>query len=468
VFGPAARLPRANGFKMSDENTIEEQAPAAVEMELETGRLLPVWLTTLIYAFGLPWCAFAIVYIIWASVVQHKVVSAVDLIAGKEGPVLSLSDPRMKEAVQLLSQNPKDGLLYILEELQQREIENPNMAKALALAKALRWGTDSARRQLFEELLSHMNLKGEFEEGYVLPEEHARTLRELIEERKAAALESYEEKKITEVLEWVAAGHKTPPKGPEYRRLMSLKTKYEKRRFQGKEIKALEDIIELWEQKQESVYQEIVAQFRKMLQGAAASLSPEARAICEENRRLWEDKYLAGRANLAEVAYQLLEKILQERIFIDHPPIYVMIRLLDHRHKPVRESMAKCVMLLRKNRFTIEYLADAAKQATVNPVMAVETETMTQEEHEVLLIEANKRRRREAVKLLTEIALEWCRMRAETGQENPFGLKVMDARKFFKDNVVEVFREIADHKDVKDLAQESIARLRAGCSDYFE
>ena len=459
---------RAIESDMSEEDTVEEQVQPVVEMELETGRLLPAWLTTLIYAVGLPWCAFAFVYLAWASIVQRKVVDAVHLISGRQAEAFSLSDPQMQAAIQILAENPKDGLLYILEELQQREPESPKMAKALALEKALQWGTDSARRQLFDELLSHMNPKGEFDEGYVLPEEHARTLTELIEERKADALESYEEQKISEVLEWVAAGHKTSPEGPEHRRLKSLQTKYAKRRFQGKEVRALEEIIEMWEQNKEGVYQQLVGQFRQMLEGSAASVSGDARVICEQNLRQWEDQYLAGRANLAEVAHQLLEKLVAGRKFIDHPPIYVMVRMLDHRHEPVRRSMAECARLLRKSRFTIEYLAAAAKQDTINPVMAVETETMTQEEHEAVLMEANRRRRREAVRLLTEIALEWCQMRAKDGGENPFDLKVQDAHKFFMDNVVEVFREIAEHEDIKDLAQESAGKLRGSCADYFE
>jgi len=452
---------------MSGDKQTEQEALGVQEPQTE--RLLPAWLLAIIYGVGVPWCVFAVVYIGIASVIQRKVVNAVRLVSGKtvESP-LPLSDPAVRDAVEVLLKNPKDGLLFAMEELQRREIESDRMARVSALRKALRWEKDSDRRSLIAEVLSHMNARGEFEEGYVLPDKDARTLKELIDERKAEASESYEEQRITEVLEWIAQGHPGQPKGPEHRRIRSLQAELEKRKFRGVEIDAMKEIIELWEQKQQAVYRQAAQKFVKMLQEQPASLSPEEQRVCEQYIRQLKEEYLKGRENLAQVAYLSLKKILDERMFLDHPPRYVMIRLLESPYKPVQDRMADCVMLINQNKFTIEYLAEAAKESSVNPVMAVETATMTKQENEALLREDNIRRRRKAIELLTAIALDWCRKRAETNNENPYGLDVPDPRAFFKNNVVEVFREIAEQKDVKDLAAESMARIRAAGPDYFD
>lgn len=456
---------------MEELDTPQEQPQE--EVALETGRLLPRWATKLIYGLGVPWCVLSALYICYSAALQRRTVESLRLVSGRslEEP-LPLSDPGVRKGADALKAKPRDSLLYLIEELQQSERESPSMLKALALDKALRWGVNSDRRLLIQEILTHMDRDANFAEGYELPRKHATVLKALIEERKKAAYTSYEDKKITQVLEWIAAGWKTSPEGREYRRVKSLQEKYAKRVFLGGEVDALERIVPQWRQKEKKLYREAAQKFEKMLEFVPCSLSPAERQLCERHRSEYKHHYMVGRRNLSELTYEFVKDVKSRGLFLDHPPIYVMASLLGSPYDAVRQNMKKCLLELRESRFVIEYLAEFARRSQINAIMAVETEMLTREEHEQLLREENDRRRKEVIPLLTTICMDWVEKRAQMdpedpNRENPFRLNVANPVDFFKFNFINAL-QVMDEEPFRSMAAQSLEEIRAQVPEHFE
>jgi len=434
-------------------------------VEIAEGPLLPRWASTLIHAVFIPWCIFAAVWIGYAMVVQDQTMELLGRIKGPwEGDVPPMDSPHITEGIDFLQQKPRQSLLYVIQELLREEIDDPRMARAIALRKATNWAVESRRRHLFEEILQHMSEDGEMPPVYELPEQHQRTLDDLLKERLADPTRSYEERKITEVVQWLAGGRQTVPKGPERRRIKSLQSKYQKRLFFGEEKETLTMIAEDWSDSTNAARRGAAEKFLLMLDGQHAELTPEEREECLQTARHWEALYLKGRERLSEVAFALVQHVESEDTFLDHPEIWDMVRLLHEPYAPARRNMAEIVYVLRNRKYVFIYLSEFIKKDTINPVMAVETARLTKDEHEQLLRRQNHTRRLAAIEVVERIATDYCR--------NPFEMENLqegqDQDKIFKEKTIQTLESVLEDEDVGSQAQQALKSIREACPQYFD
>jgi hypothetical protein len=493
-------------------------------VEVETGPLLPRWLSILLYAIFIPWCLFATVWIGHSMVVQHKMMNAVKTVGGPwEGEAPAIDSPQMRLAVDTLCQRPRDSLLYILQYLQQDELRDRRMAEAITLRKAVAWEVEARRRALFAEVLPSMNEKtGELDEDYRMSPESMRTLLDLIHERTAEASTSYTEQKTSEVLEWLAArmlfeeamskldeetsgtpddrhlsaeqieklveevaggsaarqdipqkvrdkllewlaqGRPQRATGPERRRIKSLEVKYKKKVFFGKERSVLKKLAEQWRADHDAIKQGLSGKFALMLDGKTASLTDQERAFCEERASYWENQYNEGRVRLCRVVESCVDLIVQNDISLDHPHIWDIVNLLQEGYEPARASLARTAYALRNRRFTLIYLSQFVLKDHANPVMAVETPRLTKEEHEQLLERENHRRRLECIKLLREIGKAY--------YAEPFKIKHLpeaDQDEFVRLKVVRTLEDVLQDRAVGKVAQEALDDIKESCPRWF-
>ena len=352
-----------------------------------------------------------------------------------------------------------------MQELQQNETRDGRMVRAIALRKAIRWRTESRRRALFDELLANIDESGEFADDYRLPSEHRETLKVLIEERREHPSASYEQNKITAVLQWLAEGRPTPARGPEKRRIKALKTKYGKKVFFGAEKRALERIIEQWKTADDPGRSGAALKFAVMLEGRHAELDPEEEELCTERAAQWEELYQTGRLRLAGVVQELAGLIVQKDTSLDHPPLYDLVRFLGDHSDVMRQRMAQSVLLLRQRKYVVIYLSQFLLMDSVNPVMAVETPRLTKDEHEELLAQELTRRRLACLDVLLELGLQYCR--------EPFTFQGIDPdpskqEKFFRDEVLGTFEVLLKDKQLGSRAEKALDELRKVCAKQSE
>ncbi len=437
-----------------------------VEIERETGRLIPVWLSTTIYAIFIPWCVVSFAFIGYSMVVQHKILAVIQTINGPwKGDPPPLEGQQLKEGLAFLKEDPRDNLLYLIQTMLQDEIDDPRMARAIVLRKATRWEVESQRRQLFDELLAHLSSEGEIDLDYQLPAAHARTLDVLIAERLANPSDSYEAGKITDVLEWIQAARPKPAAGPERRRVKSLSLKYGKRLLPRKEKRVLEGIEAQWRLSADSAQQAAADQFARMRDGQHAELSEASRRLCEEEARKSEEQYLTGRTRVTQVIASLVGTIRSERktLKLDHPVLWDLVRLLQEAHRPARENIAEAVFQLREQHFTLIFLSQFIQKDAINPMMAVETPRLTNDEHEELLKEENLRRRLACIDVAQRIALAYC--------EEPFTIRKIEPdlqEAFFKDKVIRPLAAVAEDKQVGERASKALAAIQQSCARYLD
>ena len=433
-------------------------------MERETGRLLPRWVSAIFYIIFVPWCIFAFIWIGASMVIQHRIWGAIEVIGGPwKGEAPAMESPEIKTTIAVLQKEPRDGLLYILQQLQQDEIDDPRMARAIVLKSSIRWAFESRVRLLLNELLENIRETGEMETSYKLSEESIQTLRELLLERQERPSTSNEEQKITEVLLWLAGGRPTPPVGTEQRRLASLKTRYDKNLFFGAESRVLSMIAEEWEASSDPVRRGVAEKFKLMLRGEPAKLSPEEDKLCSDQAAYWERLYLTGRERLCRVAGELVEIIVRDGIRLDHPNIWDLVRMLDERYEPASRHIVRALITLKANKYTISYLSEAVLRAGVNPVMAVETAKLTKNAHEQLLKEEQLRRRLASLEVMREIARTYCRKEFSIQGVEPGGQD-----KFFKEKVIRTLKTLINDKQVGERAGAIVDELRKACPQYFD
>jgi len=323
---------------------------------------------------------------------------------------------------------------------------------------------------LSSELLANLDEHGEMPQDYVLPQEHTPTLIELVTERQEHPADSYEQDKITDVLQWIADARPTPASGPERRRIRSLKVQYEKKLFKGREGAALKQVAEQWSQSGESVRVSAAEKFARMIAGEHAELSEQEEELCLERARYWEQLYLAGRERLTQVVYEVADIIArkdddieQKVVFVDHPDLYVLVRMLDEAHEPAQQHIGQAILVLRRRKYTLAYLGQFLLKDTIRSAMAVETARLTADEHEELLKVKNRRRREACLELMRQIALDYFR--------EPFTIRRVPSHmqeEYFKDNIIVPMQSVRGDKEIGGRAEEVLSELQQAYPEYFQ
>ena len=452
------------GANVSAHDTPAQGPAGTALLERETGPLVPRWFSALMYGVFVPWCVFSFLWIGRAMVVQHRIWGAMDVLSGPwQGEMPPMESAAVQASMSVLERSPRNGLLYIIQELQQDEIGDRRMVRAIALRKAVSWAVESQRRRLFEELLANMNDKGEMPDDYVLPPQEEEALLELIKEREENPSASYEQAKITEVLRWIVEGRRTPPVGPEKRRIRSLLVGYEKKKFFGAERHALKALMKEWAQSDDAARKSAAEEFVLMLESKQTALSPEEAARCSEEADGLEEIYMIGRRRLTEGLHRMANIIGERDIFVDHSHLWDLLRLLDYRDDAARRSIAEAVMSLKGRKYALAYLAEFILKDSVNPVMAVETARLTKDEHEQLLGRENYRRRLNCIEVAWRLAIQYCRQ--------PFEIEGVPKEKqaaFFRLQVIGSIEAVAEDKEVGRAASEALQELQQPCAQHFE
>jgi hypothetical protein len=440
---------------MSEPHAVEQEQEAPTMREAATGPLLPRWFSVPFYVvFGL-FCAFSLVYIVRSYIVQNSLVKAMAVLNGDTvQPAVGLDSPQGEQALVALKSHPVQAILYLNQQMLQNEEDDPRMARAMALRKAVTWSQVAAERDMIDTILAHMRPDGSLDPDFELSSEMQKALEELVARRRADTELTYAEDLITDALEWVVKGSGTKPKGTERRQLAALETFYRKKVFQGSEMGALRELMRQWEQSSEPVAQKAAGQFALMLEGKQAELSAEEQALCTAGAAEWEGRYRDGIVYIAQAARQLAAEIAERGLFLDHPHIYQYCSLLDHRFPQAREDVAAGIWLLRHSQFTVRFLSYFATKTAVNPFMAVETLRMTREEREREMRKLNNVRMREAVVLLGRIGVDYI--------EHPeqYKLAVADPNDFMRKTIVSALTEVEDEPVIADVVAEALQNIQ--------
>ncbi len=439
---------------MSEASDIVHEQETRLAREPAMGPLLPRWFKMLFYGTFAPFCVFAVIWISHSLYVQHQLTSAANVVLGGLSENVSLDSPEGQQAVAALENRPLDGWLYLIQELLRDEIEDPRMARILALRKAIRWGEMSVRLDVIQQIVANMTDDGGIAGDFELTDQMRTVLRRMIEQRRADPEMSYVETRITDVLEWLADGYPGQPQGPEKRRMIALERQYEKSRFVGAEAEALEFLIQEWAASSDATARSCAEKFQVMLEGGKTSLTESESEYCQERIERWEDLYDAGITRVAEVGYSLLKRVIGSGERIDHPHIYQYMSLLGQPLDSVRKAIVEGVWLLRHNKFCLRFLGGYATRTQINPVMAVETERLTKEEHERIMRRINDRRVLESVRLLGRIGVDYVQNRAE------YDLAVDNQDAYVRQFVVHSLESVEEHPTIGPDAESSLQQIR--------
>ncbi len=158
--------------------------------------------------------------------------------------------------------------------------------------------------------------------------------------------------------------------------------------------------------------------------------------------------------HLAGASLDVLRQVIEDGLYLDHPHIFQYLTLLGYQYDPVRAQVEQGAWQLRHSRFTIIYLSEFVRTTTINPVMAVETERLTKEEHERQMNEQNVLRRRESVTLLGKIGLDYIAHRGD------YDLNAPDKDEFIREHLTHTLEEAAEDEAVADLVAPALKDLR--------
>jgi hypothetical protein len=441
---------------MSELSGIERQQEAPTMRERAAGPLLPRWFTTLFYAVFVPFCIFSVYDVVRSLRIQHALTGAIGTLLGNvAADAVSPDSEAGRKAMAVLQGRSLDSFLYLNQTLLQDPEQDDRMARALALRRAVDWGTVSAQRQVIGDVVAHMKDDGSVASDFVMAPSAVQTLDEMVQQRRAQPDLTFVEDRITDVLAWLAAGHPGQPKGTERKQLMALQKEYAKKFFAGAEAAALRALAADWQGDPDKVRQEAAAAFDQMLQGKSSSLSPEAQAMCSAAANDWESRYRDGVMDVAKASREMVADIVKKDVFLDHPHVYQYLGLLDYPYKEVRDQVVEGAWLLRHDRFTIRFLAYFGTKTTFNPFMAVETLRLTREEHERALRVANQRRMGEAVALLGRIGVDYIE------HADAYAKLGKDADDYVRRFIIAALREVAEEPAIGPEAKKALAEMQA-------
>ncbi|MFO7957875.1 MAG: hypothetical protein R6X33_12340 [Candidatus Brocadiia bacterium] len=363
------------------------------------------------------------------------------------------TEAAVDEAVRALARALREGGWINVEELDEQVSETiwAFIVTRLASPEPLAVG-ETAIGAVRRELLSRLQPQVEDLEPAEVSDELRTAVREIIARQPPDPRMTYAEHRITEVLLWLARGAQTMATGVERRRMESLLAQYEKKSFVGTEAKALGEIIAEWSNESDEVARQAAEDFQAMLQGEARQLSPEAARLCYRRADALEDLYQRGIMLLCRAGLVMLEKIVENDRYLDHPHIYQYLTLLGKRFDDVRQTICDGIWLIRTRYYTIRFLSYFASKTSINPVMAVETVRLTREEHERLMRRANNRRMRESVQLLIRIGLDYM------ANADQYAEQVDDqaVRRY----IIHTLEVLRDDERVDDLVAGGLSRLR--------
>lgn len=440
---------------MSDDLTeVEKEQETPLMREPATGPLVPRWFKWTFYLLLGSLAVVGLGFLTRSLAVQANLTDALATIRGNLQRNLPLDSPEAQQAIVVLGGHPRYSFLYCNQEILQNEEDDPRMVRAMALRKAIRWGKISRRRDVISTILQNMDEEGRLDREFVLSSEITEVLSRMAEERIANPELSYAEKRITDVIQWLARGATTRPKGPEKDRLRALQEQLQKKYYVTEEAAALKALIESWNQSSEPLERKAAEHFGLMLQQERTALPSEVARHCGEEADRLEDLYRRGMVRLADASHRMLGKVVQRGMFLDHPHINQYLKLLRHRYEGIRKFVRKGVWILRHDKYTVMFLSDFLDKVNINPVMAVETERLTKEEHERVMRRENNRRRRAALELLTRIVLDYLR------NPDPYLPRVEDPDRYLRQHVTHVMEELADDRLLGDRIQQSLAELR--------
>ena len=445
---------------MSEPSAVEQEQETPVRREAATGPLLPQWLIKGLYAVFTVFCIASVFLIANSVIIQRSLTGALEVVGGDaQNEAAGADTPETGEAMDALLAHPKQAFLYLNQALLQPEHEDPRMARALALRKAIAWGVNSARLDVIEQILAEMDDEGLISADFALTDDMREVLTDLVAERRADEGMTYAEDQITDMLAWLTDGYPGKPKGPEKRRLKAVGAEYDKRGFVGHELKALEALHEEWDRNAEPAHKSAAGAFAGMIAKSRAELDPAAATLCEQEAVRWEGLYRSGMISLATASRKTAQEIARltaagEVRAMDHPHLYQYMSLLNHQFEEVRDEIGEGCWALRYNRFAFMFLSEFATRTAINPSMAVETARFTREEHEREMKKANHRRILEAIELLTRVGIDYLQ------NPDPYILNVRDDHDFVRKQVVGRLEEIIDEETIGALAQAALLRVR--------
>jgi hypothetical protein len=439
---------------MSELSQVEREQETPLERERATGPLVPRWFMVSFFALFIPLSVLGVWSIAVSVHTQHALTGAVSTVRGSlDSQLESLSSPEARQAMETLSRSPRYAFLYCNQEILQNEVNDPRMARSLALEKALNWGDVSTQREVIGQLAANMDDSGHLAPTFTITPEMLSVLQRMVEERRNTPGMTYAEDRITAVVQWLAEGQPGQPIGPEKQRLQALLGQLDKKVYVGREAEAMTALIAEWNKSQDPLARSAASKFQLMLEDKTTSLSPEEGAYVRQQADRYLRAFDDGMTRLSEASLAMLTELLKQDVFLDHPHIFQYLTLLGYQYDPVRTNVEQGAWELRHSRFTVIYLSEFVRTTTINPVMAVETERLTKEEHEREMNAQNTQRRREAVSLLGKIGLDYMAHR----DEYQFG--VPDPDEFMREYVTHTLEEVADDEAVADLVAPALKAL---------
>ena len=439
---------------MSDLSQVEREQAAPLEREAALGPLVPRWFKVGFYGLFIPLSLVGLLAIIVSVQRQHALIGAVSVLrGGLAGQVESLTAAPAQQALDVLRKEPRYAFLYCNQEVLQNPVNDPRMARALALQKALTWGDLSAQREVVHEIADHMDDTGHLLPGFQISPDMLAVLKRMVEERRNAPGMTYAEDRITAVIQWLADGQPTQPIGPEKQRLTGLLGQLGKGLYIGKEAAALKELMAEWKLSKNAPAASAAAKFQTMLDGKRVDLSPEEAEYVSKQAADYEKRFLDGMTRLTEASLKMLDVVLGQSMYLDHPHVYQYLTLLGYELDPVRKNVVEGAWQLRHNPYVSIYLAEFVRTTTINPVMAVETERLTKEEHERQMNAQNTLRRRESVSLLARIGMDYIKHPAQ------YSFGVTDTDEFVREHITHTLEEVADDETVSDLVVPALKAL---------
>lgn len=440
---------------MSDLSQVEREQAVPLEREPALGPLVPRWFKVVFYGVFIPVSLLGIWGIAMSVLTQRSLTTAVSSIrGGLTDRIASLSSPEAQQPLEVLRKEARYAFLYCNQEILQNEVNDPRMARALALQKALDWGDVSAQREVVSQIVQHMDETGHLLPGFQVTPDMLAVLKRMVEERRNAPGLTYAEDRITAVLQWLAEGQPGQPIGPEKQRLNGLLGQLNKKLYVGREAAALTELIKEWKLSKDPPAGSAAAKFQTMLAGKPAKLSPEEAEYVTKQAADYQKRFQDGMTRLAQAAGMMLDEVLRQKIYLDHSHIYQYLTLLGYELDPVRKNVVEGAWALRQNPYVAIYLAEFVRTTTINPVMAAETERLTKEEHERQMNAQNTLRRRESVSLLGRTGLDYI------AHPDQYSFGVADPDEFVRERITHTLEEVADDESVADLAGPALKALR--------
>jgi hypothetical protein len=159
----------------------------------------------------------------------------------------------------------------------------------------------------------------------------------------------------------------------------------------------------------------------------------------------------------------------EEKLFVDHPHIYQYLSLLGYRYEigapekfeGVRELVYDGVYAMRRRKFTLYFLRYFGRKTAINPVMAVETERLTKEQHEREMRETNSERVRNAQKLMTDVFADYLdNPEAYIDKEDPQFDGAAEVQDYVRAKLIHPMQDLIEDPTFGEHARQQLEKMR--------